>query len=101
MVDAEERCSQAVYRGLWSHRSYCVRRGVVVRGGKKFCKQHDPEAVKAKKEERSRKWDAKWDAQAKQWDRENVIQSLCRDVDTDIIKKLGEGWLAKHLGKKR
>lgn len=52
-------CCQRLYGQAW-HNALCSRKMVVERNGKPYCKQHDPEAVAAKRT----KWEQK--AQAKQ-----------------------------------
>lgn len=52
-------CKLVIGEGSYlSHR--CTRQGVVERDGKPFCKQHDPEAVAARRKARDEKFDAKW-----------------------------------------
>lgn len=46
--------------GPWGafHSHQCEKRAVVTRNGKRYCKIHDPEYVKAKGEERTKRWEA-------------------------------------------
>lgn len=62
MSDAP-RCSRQTYSGGWPRA--CIRAGKVERDGKWYCKQHDPDAVKAKKEARYKKIQAEYDADQK------------------------------------
>ena len=57
------KCSATVWqsRGAgWGSTVPCSRTGSVIRDGKHYCKQHDPEAVEAKRRARSAAWDAEW-----------------------------------------
>lgn len=81
----EERCVENVYRsgGAFSG-GRCQRRGVLERKGKLFCKQHDPEAVKARRDAGRLAWDRKWeqDAQARRLaDAESRAGRLLADLD--------------------
>lgn len=53
-IQHEERCSEQLWHH-W-HTIPCARRGVVTRDGKLWCKQHDPEAVKARREKADEAW---------------------------------------------
>ncbi len=46
-----EQCSEDVYRGSILLSGRCARRGVIQRDGKWYCRQHDPEAVSARRKE--------------------------------------------------
>ncbi len=59
-----ERCAERVWDGWHQHR--CTRKGTVQEDGKGWCKQHAPALAKAKREERDRKWQEKWDRQDKE-----------------------------------
>ncbi len=54
------RCQIEVvtYSGMWPHYHQCMRSAKVG----EYCKQHDPEAVKARERARSKKWDDQWNA---------------------------------------
>lgn len=75
-----EWCSQRVfgYREVAGHQ--CSRKGTVERHGKLWCKQHDPEAVAARKAERKAKWDA--EAEAK---------DAAHRAARDLAQRLGAG----------
>jgi hypothetical protein len=58
VVSPEERCQILVLgTGPWGvfHRHQCENRAVVVSDGKRYCKIHDPEYIKAKDGEREAK----------------------------------------------
>lgn len=60
MAKHEHQCCARVYgAGQWGafHPHQCPRSGTIERAGKWYCKQHDPEAVKARSEERSARWE--------------------------------------------
>lgn len=75
------QCCERVtrYIGNWPKPGQCERKGIVEAGGKFYCKQHSPAAVK-KRTETAR---AKWEAKSKQWFLEkkgpaahNVLQQI-------------------------
>lgn len=53
-----QRCCENVFDG-WHHHP-CSRKGVIERDGKWYCKQHDPEAVKARRAASDAKWNREW-----------------------------------------
>lgn len=69
---SETMCSETVWKrdGNWGRNVPCARKGVVERDGKHYCRQHDPEAIKARREATSAKWNAEWDAKKKQSQRQ-------------------------------
>lgn len=54
-----ERCAKHVFGDYVSHQ--CTRRGVVEEDGAVWCRQHVPSAVKARREEASRKYQEEYD----------------------------------------
>lgn len=63
MTTDQDRCQKQVWDRDSHWGSYqCSRRGVVERDGKLYCKQHDPEAVKARQAERDAKAGARYAA---------------------------------------
>ena len=55
-------CAATVWQsyGMKGRLATCSRSASIVRDGKHYCKQHDPEAVEAKRRARSAAWDAEW-----------------------------------------
>lgn len=49
-----ERCHATVIDEY--HKYRCTRRGTVERDGKRYCKQHDPVALREKREKRNAEW---------------------------------------------
>lgn len=64
MADEKHSCSERVYSGArWDISGHpCQRNGSVERDGKWWCKQHDPEAVKARREAKRAKSNAEREA---------------------------------------
>lgn len=57
-----DQCSQHSYGGGWGHP--CGMRGKMVeRGGKVYCRVHDPVTVLAKRELKEAQWKIEWAAQ--------------------------------------
>lgn len=76
-----ELCREAVLergRGSWARYKQCNRKGAVCRdiGGTeyKFCKQHDPEAIKARNEERTNQWRAEQAEKNREYQRQVDIK---------------------------
>ncbi len=79
-------CSQVTdYLRSW----VCSRRGVVQRDGKWYCKQHDPEAVKARRKASNAAWEAKLKAEDEADKRADRIASAERRV-IEAAKYLGD-----------
>lgn len=51
------RCSETIWIDAW-HKGQCSKKAIVERGGKSYCKIHDPEYIKAKDKERQAKYRA-------------------------------------------
>ena len=70
------RCSENVRgKGSWPSYSQCTRaNGHGPHGA--WCKQHNPEAVKAKREARDKAWKAKWAAER----REGAFKAECQSA---------------------
>lgn len=83
----DEQCSETLFRDY--SRYSCSRRGVVMREGKSYCKQHDPVAVAARQDARRAVWaakDAAADAVRERAARlaaanDAVLEAACRFVD--------------------
>jgi len=52
----EQCCATAHYGQRWDHGHQCVRRAVVERDGKLYCKQHDPVEVEKRDKKREENW---------------------------------------------
>lgn len=79
---AKHSCSTRVYSSArWDFNGHlCSRNGVVERDGEWYCRQHDPEAEKAREEKRRAEYRA-------EMDRENKVLRETRD----LIERLGAG----------
>lgn len=60
-----KRCCTDVY-GEWSSHQ-CQRKWKVKVGGKRYCNQHNPTAVKAREDERSKVYHKETDTRRRQW----------------------------------
>jgi len=75
-LDKKLRCVARVFDRWHSHQ--CSRKGVVEQDGKLYCKQHDPERIKSKREAETGKFKAQWE------------ESRRNEADADkLIKRLG------------
>ena len=84
------KCSAQVYTriGRWGRFSPCANRGVVERDGKPYCRTHDPEAAKARREEQDAKHQAESDARAERRTREYLLDRLAVGVSTETLQAL-------------
>ncbi len=59
----KHQCSEDMVRstGVWGRYHQCVRNGKIERNGKWYCKQHDPVAIKKKRDDESAAWKAERD----------------------------------------
>jgi hypothetical protein len=73
----------------------CSRRASVQRDGVAYCKQHDPEAAKAKKVERDAAWSAKWAAESAASLRKSLILTMCADLTADEVRQAIGAWKLK------
>ena len=85
-------------RDGWNSRHQCPRKATVQRDGKGYCRQHDPEAVKARSDESMAKWNAKWERDKHEHNRRTLETRVCADVSDDDLRRLAEaGGLAALL----
>ena len=64
ILDKQERCEETVSPpGMWGafQQHQCYNKFIVMRNGKRYCKIHDPEYVKQKDDEQTKKFHAKWE----------------------------------------
>lgn len=78
-IPMEERCSDIRWQN--SHRVPCARRGVVTRDGRLWCAQHDPEAVKARRE----KSNAAWREESARRERLRIYADKLKDAREKVI----------------
>ena len=83
-----DKCSVRVRvgGGYSSHSgSPCHNPAKVIRDGKPYCGTHDPEAIKARREERNIEADAKWAREREAQRRQAVIQNLAYGISTRVF----------------
>jgi len=62
-TNEQPRCCESVYK---LHRRYqCTRPGSIERDGQHYCKQHDPQAKKARREATANEYDARLEHEQK------------------------------------
>ena len=86
-IPENERCSVKVCKkGMnWPRYFQCTRRSVVEHDGKLYCKQHNPEAVKARHKKRKEDLDTYRAGKQKRWDREAAEKQACTSIGTDSL----------------
>lgn len=81
----EGRCRKHVYGGSYMGHQ-CSRKAV--KDG--YCKQHHPDAVKAKKEAREKQWEQEWAERKRRHEREKAIRSFTAGMTWDEGLTLAE-----------
>lgn len=84
MAMTKHQCCQPVWDNF--HKGQCQRNGVIERDGKWYCKQHDPEAVKAKEEAKRAQWRAEQDAALAHRRRVKAALKLCEGFTTEELE---------------
>ena len=84
LTDAE-RCTARVPDTMGFRYKRCSRRGVVKRDGQLYCKQHDPEAAKARPAARREKWARQNAANAARLERDAAMTKACEGVPTEQL----------------
>jgi hypothetical protein len=78
------RCIESVMDGFHSHQ--CIRKRGNGPDGL-YCKQHDPQAVKARDTQRQREWDAKQARQNQKW-HDQAVGSWIRQNEPERYVKI-------------
>ena len=80
-----ETTAQGCEKTVFTDRGFshsCSRRGPIEREGKRWCKQHDPVAVKKRLEERRARWDAEEKQRGGKFRRSYAEARACEGVST-------------------
>ncbi len=64
---------------------------------KQYCKQHDPETIKAKEEKERLEREKAWKKGEEDYKRRSALAALAKGVPTQQIIDLGENWLQKAI----
>ena len=86
----EERCQRIVSgEGQWGafHQHRCEKKFTVVRDGKRYCKIHDPEYIKAKQTVSTKKFDEKLTRARDIRHREDLLTRIFLGIETNDIEK--------------
>lgn len=83
-------CSGRVWHQGAFRNSPCSRRGIVERDGNHYCRQHDPVAAKARREEREAEWKAQWEAKQRRWKEAEALAALKNDA-LEAIRQIAAG----------
>ena len=87
MFTKGEQCSERVSDGgRWPHYYRCTKKAVVERDAKHYCKVHDPEYIKAKRQAQGDKWDAERKKRDDGYKRESLAREIFQDIATDTIE---------------
>ena len=82
----KQQCEITIFSGRgWTNR--CVRKAVVQRGDKWYCKIHDPEYIAEKKRKWDEKFDKEWAEKKVRWHRAEVIEQLIGGFDTTTLER--------------
>lgn len=80
-VKPEERCQERVHP--WGS---CSNRGKFKEKGKRYCGTHLPSKVKARHEERERKFTEQYEAKQRRWARDDRIRQAERDLVEGLLR---------------
>ena len=86
ILPKEEQCQAMVSgTGSWGafHQHQCEKRFTIIRDGKRYCKIHDPEYIKAKSSANTKKWeeeDARQRARHNLTINANMLLQVCKDA---------------------
>lgn len=72
---------------FYLHEHPCRRKGIIERDGKLWCRQHDPEAVKVKREKQQTKLDAEFDASREKYRRLGAEAFACDGIKLMAIEQ--------------
>lgn len=82
-MEYTKQCSARVSRDDWGHTHQCEKKAIVERGGKPYCKIHDPEYIKAKDDERRAKFDKEWAEEKAYRELQNTAIRACKSINPD------------------
>jgi len=89
-MNEPRKCQETVYHSGMFTGCRCDRRAVV---DGKWCRQHDPEAVKAKRAKREAEWNEKWKQLNEESDRAAARQRALLD-GMKVLKAIDSGgWM--------
>jgi hypothetical protein len=83
---ANPQCSKKGCFGGWTYRN-CHRKGVIQRDNEWYCKQHDPVAIKAKRDEEEQRWQAKRKRNEATYARREALEKLADGIETKDLHK--------------
>jgi hypothetical protein len=89
MKEYQHQCVEDVIpneRYGFVHKHRCMREGIVERGGKWYCKQHDPVAIEAKLKAKTAIWKAASDKRNAEYHRTNVTAKACEKIPTKALE---------------
>ncbi|MFA4974910.1 MAG: hypothetical protein WC683_20090 [bacterium] len=86
------KCSERIFRD-YTHYP-CQHPAVVERDGKWYCKIHDPEYVKAKREEWAAKLQAQFAADKERYRRQIAETAACAGIPTEVLDDFVKEYLA-------
>jgi hypothetical protein len=78
-IDAQ-RCRAETYNNISRNFSQCARKSAIERDGIGYCRQHDPEAEKARASARTERERAAASASARQWKRPQEYRDALREM---------------------
>ena len=84
----QRNCCETIWQGM--ARYGCSRNGVVERKGKRYCRQHDPVAVDARRKKRDEEWCRKQMADEAAWQRKAAKMALAH-ASVEAIRQIAAG----------
>ncbi len=87
------KCQGQVWDG-WNYRR-CSHNA---QPGKPYCKQHDPDIIKAKREERDRRWRAEWAQKREKYILTDARMKATEGLTLEELEKVTPELIRKALG---
>ena len=91
IIPVEERCQERVSSGDRFgifHPYQCEKKAVVVRVGKRYCKIHDPEYIKAKRKARNEKLDKECAERTAQYELSDARKKATEGLSLEELKQV-------------
>lgn len=85
MSEAKQKCCAKIYSNYGN--SSCQKNAKVERSGKHYCGIHDPERLKERREAKTEKWRAEWDAKK---EAHNATEKRRKNMEANAARYL---WL--------
>ena len=94
-----QMCQETIFSDYYNHQ--CLRKPTVTRDDKPYCKVHDPEYIKAKKEAWGAKFNKKWAEKKKRWQLEEARDKVTEGLTLQELEQVTPGMIRELLQSRR